>query len=1041
MSVQLVTLGSVALVAVDPHTDAQAPLLRAGKPLALLAYLCATSPRRANREHLVDLLWGDVDPDRGRQSLRQALSTLRRHLGRDAVASSDEDVMLVLDLPSDRESLLVAIAAGDDEAAFITYSGPYLRGLAFPGAQEFEEWAALEAARLERLYLQSAERLARSYLALGRARDALRVGRAMRDVMPGREASWRLIFQAALALEDRGALALEGDAYQAELAMEGRTSDPATRRLLDESRALLTRPRSGQVTHAAGRENDAIRLPVVVEANPPLMVADLVGREREFAVLLAAWERARGGRATLLVVRGRAGMGKSRLLSEFRARLRSTGGRLVLLRAHPADHDVPWSLASDIVKALCALPGSAGVSSATASVLIALAPSVAAIFPGAVAAASTSQALSGAHVQALTELLAVVSDAPVALAIDDLQWADEESVRLLASVIPRLESERVLVLCAARHAHHLLGDAPEVELDGLDEDSTRALVASLGDVDAFDSLPGFFSALATATGGSPLLILETLQTAQDDGMLRHVRDLWTVVDPRKLDETLRLPGGALRRRLAVLDPQGRQLMLVLALAGAPLSIGVLAAASELQEPKALEQRLRELELRGLVRRRPGQVESAHDEYSSAVLDGADRGAVEQGHRALATAHLSVNDASRTGQRPTLRDVQRAIRHAAAGGDDAMVGRITRVWLLESAGSSKQSDRERIVELLGPLASAERVAAVLRGRPVVRRVLGSRRARVVGAAVLLVTTMTGLSALFWWWAAAPNHLAVVTQPLSLAPMMPAPVVEIRSRSGRPLGRDGDTVRLSIVGEGGARLRGVTMSRLVDGRATFPNLRLEPSGNETVIPRGYRLRFDVRGVPPVFSDSLFTTSFGRGAWSNLRLVDGTLVGQSVDAKHRIVTVHPGDRLVGRVRLDFTTRWGSAAVMLGMTPTWGEPRREFQEITALASPSLHGLIEAPVDLTAPDRPGHYAIIFAFGAEARVDWIFSGTNWKAGTPKWDDGNDVARWNQQQWKQADDRGAVTQRLLFAGQRYVPSFVPATTVRVDVVPLSAPESR
>jgi predicted ATPase len=48
----------------------------------------------------------------------------------------------------------------------------------------------------------------------------------------------------------------------------------------------------------------------------------LVGREEEIAMLLRRWERARQGDGQLVLIVGEPGLGKSRLIEEFHARLR-----------------------------------------------------------------------------------------------------------------------------------------------------------------------------------------------------------------------------------------------------------------------------------------------------------------------------------------------------------------------------------------------------------------------------------------------------------------------------------------------------------------------------------------------------------------------------------------------------------------------------------------------------------------------------------------------------------------------------------------------
>ena len=66
----------------------------------------------------------------------------------------------------------------------------------------------------------------------------------------------------------------------------------------------------------------------------------LVGREEELALLRRRWDRARDGAGQLTLIVGEAGIGKSRLLEEFRATLGQTAAHLVriLIVATPAEY-------------------------------------------------------------------------------------------------------------------------------------------------------------------------------------------------------------------------------------------------------------------------------------------------------------------------------------------------------------------------------------------------------------------------------------------------------------------------------------------------------------------------------------------------------------------------------------------------------------------------------------------------------------------------------------------------------------------------------
>jgi len=73
------TFGGLAIGTVDRNA---APATRR-RPLALLALLSTAGDRGLSREKVVALLWPESDEERGRNSLNQALFTLRRDMGAD----------------------------------------------------------------------------------------------------------------------------------------------------------------------------------------------------------------------------------------------------------------------------------------------------------------------------------------------------------------------------------------------------------------------------------------------------------------------------------------------------------------------------------------------------------------------------------------------------------------------------------------------------------------------------------------------------------------------------------------------------------------------------------------------------------------------------------------------------------------------------------------------------------------------------------------------------------------------------------------------
>ncbi len=149
------TLGRLTLVGPAGEID---DLVKRRRKLALLAVL-ALAKRPIARHVLVDLFWGEEPEERARHSLSDALSHLRRVLGRDAVASLRNEVALAANgtLAVDAIELAQAAERGDHVAVVAMYGGPFLNGVYVDRSPGFDQWVSRERARLERLFLAACE--------------------------------------------------------------------------------------------------------------------------------------------------------------------------------------------------------------------------------------------------------------------------------------------------------------------------------------------------------------------------------------------------------------------------------------------------------------------------------------------------------------------------------------------------------------------------------------------------------------------------------------------------------------------------------------------------------------------------------------------------------------------------------------------------------------------------------------------------------------------------------------------------------------------
>ncbi len=701
-TLSLRTLGEAGLYAVG----AAEPVLGPGKPYALLVYLALTPGRRTSRDFLLDLLWADLDPDRARNALRQTLFHLRRLIGDDALTGTEE-LTLTGAIGTDRDQFVALLEQGDPEGAIGIYRGAFLPAFGVPGGAAFEQWADLERHRLEIALLRSADIVVRRHLNQGDARGGLRIAQQVRTLAPTSEAAWRLVLEAVISAHDLVGAAVEADALQRWAEAEELVLEAATRSAMARARGLA--PTRTDESSAAG------------------LVAELTGREREFSAITSAWDAARVGRARHLHLAAAAGIGKSRLLHDACARLRASGARIVQVRGTIGDRDVPYALAGDLASAIAALRGATGIAPASASTLVALNPTLSAQFAASPDHARGEEALRR-RIHAVAELIhAVSSEEPFVLAIDDLHWIDAQSWRLLEGVFNRIDGAHLLCITAARPERRPTNShCVTLPLAALTLEQVASLVSALGSLPSQGGWSGTFnSGLHRATGGSPLLLLETIRLAIEQGVLALENAMWHCRDEARLHALLQT-GEALRERVRALAPEELWLLGVLATAGAPIE----PTLPDIPRDQ-LDHALARLEQQGLVTRNINAWIVAHDEIVIAVRAALSPALQAGAERAVGELYVQGNtdDPDR---------LLRAVRHFAAAHDHRSVQQLHRRYVLRARrGGDRRSDLDMTVELLGEPAESVAVRSLVRALPVHWRIGLWSGARQLAAAFAVV----------------------------------------------------------------------------------------------------------------------------------------------------------------------------------------------------------------------------------------------------------------------------------------------------------------
>lgn len=211
----------------------------ARKARALIAYLALAPGCTASRTALATLLWGDAGDEQARQSLRQALSGLRRiEVNGVKLLRSDDEAVQLDDkvLAVDGLDLLAASEHADFarlKQVCASYKGPFGAGLEIE-APGFDEWLRAERQRFADRAVVLYDRLVAALAHSGRHQDALLQANALLAINPIREATHRTIIALEAQVSGRAAAMLRFETFRLllrdELAVR---PEPATYALID----------------------------------------------------------------------------------------------------------------------------------------------------------------------------------------------------------------------------------------------------------------------------------------------------------------------------------------------------------------------------------------------------------------------------------------------------------------------------------------------------------------------------------------------------------------------------------------------------------------------------------------------------------------------------------------------------------------------------------------------------------------------------------------------------------------------------------------
>ncbi len=324
-----------------------------------------------------------------------------------------------------------------------------------------------------------------------------------------------------------------------------------------------------------------------------LLCRDLVGRDRELALLGHALDDAAAGHGTSVVVLGEPGIGKSRLARAAADAASARGCAVLVGRAVPSRVAVAFRPLSEALLAFLRRLA----QSRQGAVVDPLPPALARLTAASGGSPGLDPSSSLVAVgEALLGVLASIAGRHAALLVlEDLHWADAETLAVVEYLADNVDRERILLVATAR-----LGEAGAglplarrlaarrvvtmLELRRLDDAHVDAMVRDC--LQASDVPPPVESLMRARSDGVPLLVEELLAGLVDAGALVRHGAGWRIVSD--------LPSGvpltfadSVHQRLGGLDDGDRRVLHSAAVLGRRFEWSLVAPVSGLGEERVL----------------------------------------------------------------------------------------------------------------------------------------------------------------------------------------------------------------------------------------------------------------------------------------------------------------------------------------------------------------------------------------------------------------------------------------------------------------------
>ena len=649
--------------------------LRSEKLTLLLAYLWLHIGQPIDREWLAGLLWPQGAPASARRNLREYLYRARQlltelGLGSDALVADDAQVTLQLPNP---DSCWIDVRLFDEHRnsaasathiaqrihhwriAWDLYRGDLLAGI-------YEDWVLEAREERRRQAIEVLEFLSESLWEVGQGEQAVVVLREAVTFAPDHDRFWRRLIEMLYQSGDRVGAVRQYQRYETWLREEF-DLEP------DEDMQALSRLIQQETAPHVQRPFVPDTSSVVISGHSTSGVAfrpPFVGRRSELLRLHLTFSDRPHGTVDTMVITGANGVGKTRLIQEWRKEIAGKA-RVLEGRGYEFDQEIPYLPLLDAIQPALEfvswerLPPAAHAWLAPLAQLL---PDLYFYLPDLPSEVTPTDSDTAHYVmEGLAQLmLALVREQPLVLLIDDLHWADRSTWHFLPFISRRMRGKPFLVVAAfsttdadaeARSRLRALQRGPHVQVLPLAHlwptDIARLVPEAIRS--HVVSLDAFSTRLHQLTQGNPFFATEILRALLES-------DLPQPYTAASLDQ-LRLPSAVqtlIQARLDRLAPESRQALCMAATIGREFNVRLLQEITGLEEDTLLGF-LDEWLRRGLVVEVPGGYDFSQQQIREVAYFSQSRSRRRRVHRRVAEAlsHLFPGNIERVTRHYALSD--------------------------------------------------------------------------------------------------------------------------------------------------------------------------------------------------------------------------------------------------------------------------------------------------------------------------------------------------------------------------------------------------